>query len=97
MSAKECKANVWYPLGGTGTEVVMETNSSLPAPKIVNNIAAARRTIADARKDGATVGLVPTMGSFHLGHISLMSAARTDCDFVAVSIFVNPSQYALDE
>ena len=43
------------------------------------------------------VGLVPTMGSFHEGHISLMQAARAQCDVVVVSLFVNPAQFGADE
>jgi pantoate--beta-alanine ligase len=50
-----------------------------------------------ARAAGRTVGLVPTMGSFHEGHRSLMRAARADNDFVVVSLFVNPTQFGPDE
>jgi pantoate--beta-alanine ligase len=56
-------------------------------------------TIADLRTalghqpHGTRVGLVPTMGAFHAGHVSLFAAARRDCDLVVVSLFVNPSQF----
>ena len=43
------------------------------------------------------VGLVPTMGSFHGGHVSLMQAARAQCDVVVVSLFVNPAQFGAEE
>jgi pantoate--beta-alanine ligase len=56
-----------------------------------------RRTILEARSRGQTVGLVPTMGALHDGHLSLVDAARAECDLSLVTIFVNPTQFAPDE
>jgi pantoate--beta-alanine ligase len=56
-----------------------------------------RAACACARRDGGSVGLVPTMGFFHDGHRTLMRTARANHDFVVVSIFVNPLQFGAAE
>lgn len=56
-----------------------------------------RATLASARRAGRTIGLVPTMGCLHEGHLSLLRAARAQCDLVVMSLFVNPAQFGPNE
>ena len=63
----------------------------------VRTVAELRAALAGERRVGRTIGLVPTMGSFHEGHLSLIRRARADCDVVVVSLFVNPAQFSPSE
>jgi len=65
--------------------------------EIIHTIEAIRQSVRQRCTEGKTIGLVPTMGALHAGHGSLIEAAAGECDFVVVSIFVNPTQFGLGE
>jgi pantoate--beta-alanine ligase len=67
------------------------------APVVVDHVAALRAAVAQARAAGRKIGLVPTMGALHEGHLSLVDASRGQCGCTVVTIFVNPAQFGPQE
>src|SRR5256885_13898758 len=65
--------------------------------RVVRTKAELREAVAPVRREGMTIGLVPTMGYLHDGHLSLLRAARERCDVVVMSLFVNPAQFGPNE
>jgi pantoate--beta-alanine ligase len=66
-------------------------------PTVVSTVADLRHWVRAARAAGKSIGLVPTMGALHEGHLSLARASQAECDLTVVTIFVNPTQFGPQE
>jgi pantoate--beta-alanine ligase len=66
-------------------------------PRAIASAVELRKETAQARRAGKVIGVVPTMGALHAGHISLVDAASRECGFTVVTIFVNPLQFGPNE
>jgi pantoate--beta-alanine ligase len=79
------------------SNLLTDTPRPVAAAPALRTKAELRAALDAARREGQTIGLVPTMGYLHEGHLSLIRAARAECDLVVMSLFVNPTQFGPSE
>lgn len=76
---------------------VVRQNDERKTMKIITTVAEMKAQVAEWKAEGLTIGLTPTMGALHEGHMSLMERAVKECDRVVTSVFVNPIQFGPNE
>src|SRR5690606_853711 len=69
----------------------------MPTPPVISDPRAVYDLVREAQRRGQKVGIVPTMGALHAGHLSLVEASNRACDVTVVTIFVNPTQFGPNE
>ncbi|MCH8154544.1 MAG: pantoate--beta-alanine ligase, partial [Proteobacteria bacterium] len=73
--------------------MTLQARQTQPRLATLRRAEAVRGQVMAWRRAGETVGLVPTMGALHAGHLALVARARAECDRVVATLFVNPKQF----
>jgi pantoate--beta-alanine ligase len=94
--AAQIAAEMVHPTTGSTIGQLLE-RVTMRAPLAITSIENARSWLMNERQNGKCIGIVPTMGALHAGHLSLVERSRRECDATVATIFINPKQFSPNE